>query len=101
EGRGALAQLRQLSSECAVCALSRQLQRSDLAVDLLERLLQRLDVPRQLGFGDLEKRRAVRLVGVGGRRTHGVDDLVVEEAAFNVELCPRSGERVLGQAQTT
>ena len=33
-----------------------------LAVDLLERLLERLDVPGQLRLGDLQERRAVRLV---------------------------------------
>ena len=97
---GALAQLRQLSPERAVRPLSRQLQRADLAVDLLERLLQRPDVARQLRFGDLEERRAVRLIGVGRRCAHGVDNLVVEGTAFDIELCPRSGERALRKAQT-
>ena len=92
EGRRALAQLRQLAPERPVRPLSCQLQRSDLAVDFLERLLQRPDVPRQLGLGDLEERRAVCLVGVGGCRANGIDDLVVERAALDVELRPCSGE---------
>ena len=100
EGRGALAQLRQLAPERAVRPLARELQRPHLAVDLLERLLQRPDVPRQLGFGDLEERRAVRLVRVRRRRADGVDDLVVERAPLDVELRPRSGELALGNAQT-
>ena len=99
--RRALAQLRELGPERAVSALARELQRPHLAVDFLEGLLQRPDVARQLGFRDLEERRAICLVRVRGRSANGVDDLVVERPALDVELGTRSCELSLGDPETT
>ena len=88
----ALGERRHLRAQRAVRLLPDPLDALELLIHLLERARERAHVARELGIGQLEEARAVRVEGLGGERLHGCREPFVEDAALGGQLRASTGE---------